>query len=107
MTDDGKARMGGLTEIEILIDIAARLKAHIESEDVVLTRIERLLDGNGQPGLVRGHTLHDGRLLAIENWRVELAAAQESLRVSHRWVIGLTVTTALAMGSLLLHAWKG
>jgi hypothetical protein len=44
----------------------SELRAHIESEESTLARIERCLDGNGQVGLVRSHVSHDERIRALE-----------------------------------------
>jgi hypothetical protein len=69
----------------------------MEREEGALARIERLLDGNGQPGLVRGHTSHEERLRALEGWKV--------------WMVGTMVSMSLAalalMGQLLLPFIKG
>jgi hypothetical protein len=79
----------------LLAKVAAQLHAHIDSEETVLARIEKCLDGNGQMGLVRSHISHDERLRAIETWRVETT-------VTRRWLIALLVATAVSVAGTIL-----
>jgi hypothetical protein len=80
-----------------LTEVQRDLREHMDREETALMRIERLLDGNGQPGLVRGHTSHEERLKALEGWKV--------------WMVGTMVSMSLAalalMGQLLLPLIKG
>ena len=79
----------------ILTEVQLDLRAHMEREEGALARIERLLDGNGQPGLVHGHVSMDGRLTSLESWKT--------------WVIGFMVTSSLAgvamIVQVVLHFW--
>ena len=71
------------------------LRAYMEREEGTLNRIERLLDGNGQPGLVRGHVSMDERLKSLEGWKA--------------WMVGFIVTSGLAAVAtaiqVTLHFW--
>ena len=91
----------------ILMKLMATLDAHIDSEENTLARIERALDGNGQPGLVRSHVSHSERLAVIEAWIGEwkeavlrLAASQKA---TQRWLIGLVVASALTIVGIVVQ----
>lgn len=71
----------------LLAEIQRDLQEHMSREESALERIERLLDGNGQPGLVRSHTSHDERIKNLERWKA--------------WFVGFMVTTSLAAIALL------
>ena len=86
-------------EVALLRGLVTTIQTHVDSEEASLVRIERLLDGNGQPGLVRSAIIHDERLRAIEAWKGELA-------ITRRWLIGLILTTAVAVIAMLLNVFQ-
>jgi hypothetical protein len=73
----------------LLAEVQHDLRGHMEREEGALLRIEKLLDGNGQPGLVRGHVSLDERLKSLESWKV--------------WLVGFMVTTALGVAAMLVQ----
>lgn len=75
---------------ELLREISATLTWHIDNEENTLNRIEKLLDGNGQPGLIREHLSHREAIAHLETWKAEMMATR-------RWLIGVLITVVLAL----------
>lgn len=85
--------------VRILEDLVQTLEHHITSEESALIRIEKLLDGNGQKGLIREHSEHGMKLSQLEQWKKDTAT-------ECRWLIGLIVTVILAVVALALSTVK-
>lgn len=84
------------TEVVALLEgLVHTIDSHIASEESALIRIERLLDGNGQPGLVREHGTHAAKLAQLEDWKAQLTAERY-------WVMGLLVTVLLAVVGMII-----
>ena len=77
------------THLESLVRIEEELRGHMEREEVALLRIEKLLDGNGQPGLVRTQVSLDERLKSMEAWKT--------------WVISAVLAMGLAAAAMIVQ----
>lgn len=73
----------------LLAEIEHDLRAHVQWEETALQRIEKILSGNGQPGLVRSQVSLEERLKSVESWK--------------KWIIGVMVTVTLAAVASLLQ----
>jgi hypothetical protein len=100
-----------MTKTDQLLEVLTKsLEQHISDEEDTLGRIEKLLNGNGQPGLVHEHISNGARLNTLTEKITGLEIKLEVMRVetvvARRWALGIglsALSVLIAIIALLIR----